>query len=64
MEIFRRDSIKIVLEIRGVKPQTACLPGEAIRPGRASFKEAGCLKPGARQMGGQERGKHEDTCGM
>nr|DAY28140.1 MAG TPA: hypothetical protein [Caudoviricetes sp.] len=28
------------------------------------FKEAGCLKPGARQMGGQERRKHEDTCGM
>ena len=44
--------------------ETACLPGEAIRPGRASFKEAGSLKPGARQMGGQERGKHEDKAGQ
>ena len=44
--------------------ETVCLPGEAIRPGRASFKEAGCLKPGARQMGGQERGKHEDKAGQ
>ena len=38
--------------------ETACLPGDAIRPERASFKEAGCLSSGARQMGGQERGKY------